>query len=113
MGFSTSHSLYPVVTQRGNTTAAPRVGYTEKSYRHFWSSSAPLVCRDIRRFNIYTLLCAHLLPGSVISVYFISLSLFNIVRSESRCALRLRYVDLVVSIEVTVEVCCCFTVFSS
>jgi hypothetical protein len=32
------------------------------------------------------------------------------VRSESRCALRLRYVDLVVSIEVAVEVCCCFTV---
>jgi hypothetical protein len=37
----------------------------------------------------------------------------NAVRSESRCALRLRYVDLVVSIEVAVEVCCCFTVFSS
>jgi hypothetical protein len=36
----------------------------------------------------------------------------NTVRSESRCALRLRYVDLVVSIEVAVEVCCCFTVFS-
>jgi hypothetical protein len=34
------------------------------------------------------------------------------VRSESRCALRLLYVDLVVSIEVAVEVCCCFTVFS-
>jgi hypothetical protein len=34
------------------------------------------------------------------------------VRSESRCALRLRYVDLVVSVEVAVEVCCCFTVFS-
>jgi hypothetical protein len=33
------------------------------------------------------------------------------VRSESRCALRLRYEDLVVSIEVAVEVCCCFTVF--
>jgi hypothetical protein len=33
-------------------------------------------------------------------------------RSESRCALRLRYVDLVVSIEVGVEMCCCFTVFS-
>jgi hypothetical protein len=30
----------------------------------------------------------------------------NTVRSESRCALRLRYVDLVVSIEVVVEVCC-------
>jgi hypothetical protein len=28
--------------------------------------------------------------------------------SESRCALRLRYVELVVSIEVAVEVCCCF-----
>jgi hypothetical protein len=36
----------------------------------------------------------------------------NIVCSESRGALRLRYVDLVVSIEVAVEVCCCFTVFS-
>jgi hypothetical protein len=34
------------------------------------------------------------------------------VRSESRCALRLRNVDFVVSIEVAVEVCCCFTVFS-
>jgi hypothetical protein len=34
------------------------------------------------------------------------------VRSEGRCAFRLRYVDLVVSIEVAVEVCCCFTVFS-
>jgi hypothetical protein len=35
------------------------------------------------------------------------------VRSESCCALRLRYIDLVVSIEVVaVEVCCCFTVFS-
>jgi hypothetical protein len=31
--------------------------------------------------------------------------------SESRCAVRLRYVDLVVSIKVGVEVCCCFTVF--
>jgi hypothetical protein len=30
------------------------------------------------------------------------------VRSESRCPLRLQYVDLVVSIEVAVEVCCLF-----
>jgi hypothetical protein len=30
------------------------------------------------------------------------------VRSESRCALRLRHVNLVVSIEVAVEVCCFF-----
>jgi hypothetical protein len=34
------------------------------------------------------------------------------VRSVSRCAVRLRYVDLVVSIEFAVEVCCCFTAFS-
>ena len=33
----------------------------------------------------------------------------NAVRSESRRALRLRYVDLVVDIEVAVEVCCCLT----
>ena len=32
---------------------------------------------------------------------------FYTVRSESHCALRLRYVDLVVSIKVAVEVCCC------
>jgi hypothetical protein len=34
------------------------------------------------------------------------------VRWESHCTLRLWYVDLVVSIEVAVEVCCCFTVLS-
>jgi hypothetical protein len=34
------------------------------------------------------------------------------VRSESRCAFRLRYVDFVVSIEVAIEVCCCFIAFS-
>jgi hypothetical protein len=38
--------------------------------------------------------------------------LLNTARSESRCALSIRYVDLVVSTEVTVAVCCCFTVFS-
>jgi hypothetical protein len=34
------------------------------------------------------------------------------VRSESPGARRLWYVDLVVSIEVSVEGCCCYTVFS-
>jgi hypothetical protein len=34
------------------------------------------------------------------------------VRSESRCALRLRYVDLFVSVEVAVDVGGCFAVFS-
>ena len=39
-------------------------------------------------------------------------TIFNTVRSESHCAPRLRYVDLVVSIEVTVEVCCrCYVTF--
>jgi hypothetical protein len=32
--------------------------------------------------------------------------------SESRCALRLRHVDLVVSLEFAVAVCCYFNVFS-
>jgi hypothetical protein len=36
----------------------------------------------------------------------------NAVRSESRCGRGVRWGDLVVSIEVAVEVCCCFTVFS-
>jgi len=41
-----------------------------------------------------------------------SFGTFNVVNqhtvhSESCCALRLRYTDLVVSIEVAVEVCCC------
>jgi hypothetical protein len=45
-------------------------------------------------------------PGSEIN-YPVSTVL-----SESRCALRSQYVDLVVSIEIAVEVCCCFTVFS-
>jgi hypothetical protein len=35
----------------------------------------------------------------------------SILRSESRCALRLRYVDLAVRIELADEVCCGFTVF--
>jgi hypothetical protein len=42
---------------------------------------------------------------------FLLYSTYCTVRSESRCALKLRYVDLVVNIEV-VEERCCFTVFS-
>jgi hypothetical protein len=34
------------------------------------------------------------------------------VRSEIRCAFRLQYINLVVSIEVAVEACCYFSVFS-
>jgi hypothetical protein len=40
------------------------------------------------------------------------LQLTNTVRSESRCALRLRYVDLVVSIEAAIAVCYYFTIVS-
>jgi hypothetical protein len=36
----------------------------------------------------------------------------NTVRSESRCALRLRYVDFVDSIEVAVEVCAVVSLYS-
>jgi hypothetical protein len=42
----------------------------------------------------------------------VAYSWHNAVRSESRCAPMLRYVDLVVSIEVAVYVSCFFTVFS-
>jgi hypothetical protein len=38
--------------------------------------------------------------------------IYNTVCSENRCALRLWYIDLVVSIEVAIEVCYCFSVFS-
>jgi hypothetical protein len=34
----------------------------------------------------------------------------NTVRSEGRCTLQVRYGDLVVGIEVSVEVCCCFNI---
>jgi hypothetical protein len=44
-------------------------------------------------------------------ISLVGLCVQNTVCSESRCALRLWYVDLVVSIEVAIEVCCCFTVF--
>jgi hypothetical protein len=50
-------------------------------------------------------------PFSSVLVYLLTRG-NNTVRSESPCALRLRYVDLVVSIEVAVEMCCCVTVFS-
>jgi hypothetical protein len=50
------------------------------------------------------------IPYHVIVILY--LSVLCTVSSESRCAVRLRYVDLVVSIEVAVAVCCCFTAFS-
>jgi hypothetical protein len=45
-------------------------------------------------------------------LYLRSPVVYITMRSGSHCALRLRYVDLVVSIEVVVEVCCCFSVLS-
>jgi hypothetical protein len=48
----------------------------------------------------------------IIIIIHTPFKIHNTVRSESRCAFRLRYVDLVVSIEVSVEVCYCVTVFS-
>jgi hypothetical protein len=50
------------------------------------------------------------LPAHSFIIIIINIRKYT-VRWESRFALRLRYVDLVVSIEVDVEVCC-FTVFS-
>jgi hypothetical protein len=48
----------------------------------------------------------------MINLFMRRINLNYAVHSESHCALRLRYVDLVVSIEVAVEVYCCFTVLS-
>jgi hypothetical protein len=47
----------------------------------------------------------------IVDTCCVGLSVNNVstVHSESRCALWLRYADLVVSIEVAVEVCCCYT----
>jgi hypothetical protein len=85
---------------------------------------------ELYKFNAYTMWdpsseatgapcgCSNCSYISMQRGYFITLRETEIfpcegtVRSESRCALRLRYVDLVVSIEVAFEVCCCFTVFS-
>jgi hypothetical protein len=50
--------------------------------------------------------------SDIIRSYITVRTSVNTVRSESRCALRLRYVDSVVSIEAAVEVCCSTNVFS-
>jgi len=44
-------------------------------------------------------------------VHLVGLYYTSKLRSESHCALRLRYIDLVVSIEVAVEMCCCCVTF--
>jgi hypothetical protein len=46
------------------------------------------------------------------SGFHLRLTLYSTVLLERHCELRLRYVDLVFSIEIAVELCCCFTVFS-
>jgi hypothetical protein len=77
------------------------------------SASTQLPCAQLSRTSVF---CT---PGVIQTLQY-TLGIpehcqeagFYTVRSESRCALRLRYVDMVVSIEVVVEVCRCFTVFS-
>jgi hypothetical protein len=64
----------------------------------------------VRCYVSYCLFILHLFNKDFQHLRFLVLN--DTVRSESRYALRLRYVDLVVSMEVAVEVCCCFTVFS-
>jgi hypothetical protein len=96
----------------------------------YWLTTAHFnkCCREIRKAHFFIFkcvcacvrACAHLSltvaeitkQGSQNSfpIYICHTYHQNTVRLESRCALRLRYVHLVVSIEVAVEVCCCFTV---
>jgi hypothetical protein len=49
---------------------------------------------------------------TLVGCILLYLAEFYIVLSEIRCALRLRCIDLVVSIEVAIEVCSRFTEFS-
>jgi hypothetical protein len=58
-----------------------------------------------RTCGVRELLFAHPCSLYVIKNYEIPGLQHNTVLSESRCALRLWYVDLVVSVEVAVEVC--------
>jgi hypothetical protein len=62
--------------------------------------------------NTTTILLEWIIPATVDASLLHSYCARNTLCSESRCALRLWHVDLVISIEVAVEVCCCFTVFS-
>jgi hypothetical protein len=69
----------------------------------------------VREYHFQNLLQLHSdFPNALYISYCLKqrIKLHYTVLSESRCAPRLRCVDLVVSIEVAVEVCCCFTVFS-
>jgi hypothetical protein len=65
----------------------------------------------LHTYRLYSI-CRNKKFHNIISFIFYRLLCKYTVRSESRCALRLRYVDLFVNIEVAVEVCCCFAVFS-
>jgi hypothetical protein len=66
----------------------------------------------IALFNVgNVLLCVIYQLNFTVFMYVTRISRYR-VRSESRCALTLRYVDLAVSIEVAVAVCYCLTVFS-
>jgi hypothetical protein len=84
------NGMFNVPTEYRNYVIVPTVSHNEMRLRR----AALKVEYLIRRFE---------------SVYG---GLYFTVCSESRCAFRLRYIDMVVSIEVAVEVCCCFTVFS-
>jgi hypothetical protein len=69
----------------------------------------------VRGYHIQNVLELHSdFPNAIYISHFLQqrIKLHYTVCSESRCALRLRYADLVVSIEVAVEVCCCLTVLS-
>jgi hypothetical protein len=76
-------------------------------------TSSNLVTDIISTFWFNLTIVAHLYHTYIyIYIYIYIYTYTYTVRPESGWALRLRYVDLVVSIEVAVEVCCSFAVFS-
>jgi hypothetical protein len=62
--------------------------------------------------SLYFLMSWYLIQYIFLIAALVDVILNGTVRSDSRFALRLRYVDLVVSIEVAFEVCCFFTIYS-
>jgi hypothetical protein len=79
----------------------------------------PILSKRIQSYHVSIIIILILFPTYARSLdlrrkFYITLSatMSTTLRSENRCVLRLRYVDLVASIEVAVDVCSCFTVFS-
>jgi hypothetical protein len=78
------------------------------THTHTYTHIHTYILTYLQAYMLHTYTYIHIYIHTYIHIYTRTYT----VRSESCCALTLRSVDLVVSIEFAVEVCCCFTVFS-